>query len=81
MLEMHLAGKAKTRAFSARQIGNASKVPERGIYGTKSEKLTKQANPGPEPFSASLFETCKANSNPFFSLQLKKKVLFERAVG
>jgi len=38
-----------------------------GIYGTKSE------NPGPEPFSASLFETCKANFKSFLLLTAEKK--------
>ena len=57
------------------------KIPERGFYGTKSEKLTKQGTLG-----RSLF--CKPFRNlqgKFKSFRLltaeKKKVLFERAVG
>ena len=56
------SSQAKAIAFFARQMGNASCNPEWGIYGTKSEKLTKQGTRG-----YSLF--CK----PFRRLQGKFK--------
>ena len=43
-----------------------------GIYGTKSEKLTKQGTRD-RAFSVSLFETCKANFKSFLLLTAEKK--------
>jgi hypothetical protein len=57
------------------------KIPEKGIYGTNSKSLAKPGTQDQRLFWKVFSKTARQISNPFFSLQLKKGFLFERAVA